>query len=182
MTRPLFLAPERPADGVLADALIGRAFGPGRYAKSAERLREGNEAIAELSFLAWMDGRAVGCVRLWPITIGGTAALLLGPIAVDESERSGGIGAALVRRACDAAHAAGHGLVLLVGDEAYFGEFGFFAAGASCVRLPGPVDQNRVLINASNPRALAKLAGPVRGAPRAPSPTPAASRPALIAS
>ena len=158
----LTLAPERAADAPLADALIARAFGPGRYAKAAERLREGNEPIATLSFMAWIDGRAVGCVRIWPIFIGDTAALLLGPIAVEESKRSLGIGAALIRRACEAARTAGHKLVLLVGDEAYFGAFRFAAAPARRVKMPGPVNQARVLVTALAPGAADDLAGSVR--------------------
>ena len=164
MPSPLTLAPERPADAPLADAVIARAFGPGRYAKAAERLREGNEPIAALSFMAWIAGRAVGCVRLWPIAIGEATGLLLGPIAVEESERSLGIGAALVQHACEAARIAGHKLVLLVGDEAYFGAFGFTAAPTRKVRMPGPVNQARVLVTALQPGATDDLVGFVRGA------------------
>jgi predicted N-acetyltransferase YhbS len=163
----MFLAPERPADGPLADALITRAFGPGRYAKAAERLREGRAPMAALSFLAWIDGRAVGCVRMWPVSIGDADGLLLGPIAVDESERSLGVGAALIRRACTAARLAGHRVVLLVGDEAYFGAFGFAASPARRVKMPGPVDQARVLVTALAPGAVDGLAGPVRAAAQA---------------
>jgi len=163
MTRPLVLAPERPSDAPLADALIARAFGPGRFAKAAERLREGASSLGELSRVAWIDGRAVGCVRLWPIAIGETPALLLGPFAVDEAERSAGVGAALIRGACDGARAAGHAVVLLVGDESYFGEFGF--SRTEGVMMPGPVDPSRVLVRALVPGATDGLLGEVRAAP-----------------
>jgi len=163
MDSPLTLAPERPSDAPLADALIARAFGPGRFVKAAERLREYSANIPELSFLAWASGRAVGCVRLWPIAVGDTPALLLGPFAVDEAERSAGVGAALIRHACEAAKDAGHTVVLLVGDLAYFGELGF--AAASGVAMPGPVDPRRVLARALKPGATDELAGPVRAAP-----------------
>jgi predicted N-acetyltransferase YhbS len=72
------LAPEREQDFPLVDALIARAFGPGRFVKTAERLREGNHPLLDLSFVAWRDGCAVGCVRLWPIRIGEAPALPLG--------------------------------------------------------------------------------------------------------
>ena len=163
MASPLTLAPERLSDAPLADALIAHAFGPGRLAKAAERLREHSAHIPELSFVAWIDGRAVGCVRLWPIMVGATPALLLGPFAVDEAERSAGVGAALMRRACEAAKDASHAVVLLVGDQAYFGEFGF--SRARDVRMPGPVDPRRVLVRALTPGAADGLAGPVRAAP-----------------
>src|SRR5476651_2202222 len=97
------LVPERHEDGPAVDALIARAFGPGRYAKAAERLREGNRALIDLSVTAWADGRPIGCARLWPVAIGGTPALLLGPFAVEDAHRRRGLGAALIRRACQAA-------------------------------------------------------------------------------
>jgi predicted N-acetyltransferase YhbS len=158
------LAHERPEDAALAEGLIARAFGPGRYAKAAERLREGRAPELDLSFLAWAEGRAIGAVRLWPIAIGDTPAVLLGPIAVEAEHRSAGIGAALVRRACEAAQGAGHRLVLLVGDAPFFGPLGFSAAPARAVRLPGPVDQHRVLVRALVAGADAGLSGLVRPA------------------
>jgi predicted N-acetyltransferase YhbS len=164
MTSPFHLAPERPSDAPIVSALIARAFGPGRFAKAAERLREGGSHIPGLSFVAWADGEAVGCVRLWPIAIGGTEALLLGPFAVDEGARSAGVGAALIRRACETAKADGHRLILLVGDEAYFGPLGFSAGPTKAVWLPGPVDRNRVLVHSLVPRAAHGLAGAVRAA------------------
>ena len=166
MHNPLSLAAERPTDAPLFDALIAHAFGPGRYAKAAERLREGRRSIAELSFLAWVEGRAVGCVRLWPILVGDAAALLLGPFAVDQRERSLGVGAALIRHACAAAAADGHRLVLLVGDLSYYGPLGFSVDQTHDVRMPGPVDQRRVLARALTPGAADGLAGLVRAAPR----------------
>jgi predicted N-acetyltransferase YhbS len=163
MTGEVLLAPERALDAPLAGALIEDAFGPGRYAKAAERLREGATPVRELSFLAWLDQRAVGCVRLWPIVIGERAALLLGPLAVETEFRGAGVGAALVERACEEAAAAGYGIVLLVGDEAYFGPVGFSVAAG--VIMPGPVDPRRVLVRELVAGDARNLAGTVRAAP-----------------
>jgi predicted N-acetyltransferase YhbS len=154
------LSPEAEAEGPEIEALIDRAFGPGRFAKAAERLREGNRPLPGLSFVARVEGKVVGAVRLWPVTIGEAPAVLLGPIAVDIAVRSHGLGGELVRHACDAAAAAGHKLVLLVGDEAWFGAFGFEAAPARRVVMPGPVDQRRVLVRALAAGAADALAGP----------------------
>jgi predicted N-acetyltransferase YhbS len=107
-------------------------------------------------------------VRLWPIAIGATPAILLGPIAVDDRARSAGVGAGLIRRACEAAAKEGHQVVLLVGDEAYFGQFGFSARAARDVSLPGPVDQNRVLAKALTSGAAEGLSGRVRAAATTP--------------
>ncbi|MFY8140236.1 MAG: GNAT family N-acetyltransferase, partial [Caulobacter sp.] len=93
--------PEGPHDAPLIDALIDRAFGPGRHAKAAERLRENNSLLPDLSFTAWEGGRLVGSVRLWPVAIGGAPAVFLGPIAVEAEMRKHRIGQTLVERACE---------------------------------------------------------------------------------
>jgi predicted N-acetyltransferase YhbS len=161
------LVPEQPADAPLVEALIERGFGPGRYAKAAERLRETNTALFDLSVVAWAGGEVVGCVRQWPIVIGEAPAILLGPFAVEEAWRRRGLGAELIARACSADAAAGHGLVLLVGDEPYFGPLGFFAAPGRRIVMPGPVDPTRVLVRALRPGAADNLEGPAAPAPRA---------------
>ncbi|WP_292069832.1 GNAT family N-acetyltransferase [Brevundimonas sp. UBA7534] len=132
---------ETPADAEGVEALVIAAFGPGRFAKTAERLREGSVPAA--GFVARQDGRVIGSVRLWPITVGDTRALFLGPIAVDKAARSDGLGAELVQACVEQAHRMGVGGVLLVGDRPYFERFGFRPAPQAM--LPGPVDRRRVL-------------------------------------
>jgi len=153
--------PEQPADAPRIDALIDRAFGPGRHAKAADRLREGNRMIPELSFTAWDGETLVGSVRLWPVAIGGAPVVFLGPIAVEAELRKHRIGQTLVEMACDAAARAGWPAVLLVGDAPYFSRVGFDAAPARAVRMPGPVDQRRVLLKALREGGADGLAGPV---------------------
>jgi predicted N-acetyltransferase YhbS len=156
------LGPERPEDAAAVGALIDAAFGPGRYAKAAERLREGNHVLAELSFTAQAGGVLVGTVRLWPIRVGDRPLVFLGPIAVDVAWRSHGLGAALVRKACAATAAAGHDLILLVGDPPFFGPLGFEMVPPGRVVMPGPVDPRRLLAKALVPGAEAGLAGIAR--------------------
>jgi predicted N-acetyltransferase YhbS len=156
------LTPEQPADAVAVADLIERAFGPGRYAKTAERLREGNAPLLDISFVAWSGERLAGCVRMWPVHIGPTPAVFLGPFAVEPEFRSLGLGAALIRRACAAAAEAGHGLILLVGDAPYFEPLGFTKIARGRIALPGPVDPNRVLTLALTPGADQDLSGLVR--------------------
>jgi predicted N-acetyltransferase YhbS len=155
------LVPERPADAAVVERLIARAFGPGRFAKAVERLREGARLAPDVSFVAWRGTEPVGCVRLWPVSVGGKRGLLLGPIAVDASCRRQGVGAELVQRACESAMAAGWAYVLLVGDAPFFGPLGFSPLPARGVRLPGPVDQGRVMVRALTPGGDADLVGPV---------------------
>lgn len=156
------LKAERPEDLALVDALIERAFGPGRFVKTAERLRERNTPRRDLSLVAWAGGEAVGCVRMWPIHIGEGPAVLLGPFAVEDVWRSRGLGGRLIEAACAAAERAGDGLVLLVGDEPYFARFGFERIPPGRAVLPGPVDARRVLWRALQPGALEGVEGAVR--------------------
>lgn len=146
---------EQPQDADAIEALLDHAFGPGRFTKVSERVREFAEFRPEMSFCAWEGSRLVGSVRMWAIHVGGTPAIFLGPLAVLAEGRKSGTGGELVRRASAAAQAAGFP-VLLVGDEPYFGRFGYSRAAGAHVRLPGPVDQRRVLaLGASD------LTGPV---------------------
>lgn len=157
----LVIAPEAPADAAPAMALVERAFGPGRYAKSAERLREGNHFVPDLSFVARESGRLVATVRLWPVRVGGAEALLLGPIAVDTAARRRGLGATLAARACEAAAEAGHARVVLVGDLGFFERIGFEALEPGRIRMPGPADPRRVLVRALTPGAWEGVQGEV---------------------
>ena len=159
----LTLQPEQPQDGPSVDALIARAFGPGRYTKVSERVREFATFAPELSVCAWSQGRLMGCARMWRVRVGGRPVMFLGPFAVEQGERNAGFGARLIARACEAAQAAGESHVLLVGDEAYFGRVGFARAAGREVILPGPVDQDRVLVRTLTPDA-GDIAGPVEPA------------------
>ena len=156
------LTAEQPADAGQVEALIDQAFGPGRFAKTAERLREGNHPLLDLSFVCRQGEALIGCVRQWPILIGETPAIFLGPFAVDHEQRSLGLGAALVNRACEAARDHGHGVVLLVGDLAYFSRAGFEPVPPGRISLPGPVDPRRVLWRALKLGATDALSGAVR--------------------
>jgi predicted N-acetyltransferase YhbS len=140
------ILPESADDGPAIERLTARTFGPGRYAKSAYRIREEVPHIAELSFTARVGTLLVGSVRLSPILIGETKALLLGPLTVEPPFRDRGIGQALIARALDQAKASGHHLVILVGDEPYYGKSGFKAVPRGRVVMPGPVDPARLLV------------------------------------
>lgn len=160
------LRPEQPADRPLIDALIARAFGPGRYVKAAERLRETNRPALGVSRTVWLGERLAGCVRMWPIRIGGAPALFLGPFAVEPDLRSLGLGARLIRAASQAAQAAGAPGVLLVGDAPYFSSLGYARLAGDPVILPGPVDPARVLALGFGPAPPA-FAGAVTPDPEA---------------
>ena len=78
---------EGAEDGPFIAALNEAGFGPGRYAKTAYRLREGVRAVPELGFVAIENGTLRGSVRFWPVKVGHDDVLLLGPLAVDGAQR-----------------------------------------------------------------------------------------------
>ena len=159
------LRAEASEDAEAVTALVDAAFGPGRFAKAAERLREGRRPRLDLSVTAWDGTELVGSVRLWRVRIGETPALLLGPIAVAPSRRGEGIAQAMTVEACLRGMAVGAGLIVLVGEERLFGPLGFFVPEPGRVVLPGPVDPRRVFVRELAPGAFEGVSGAVRPEP-----------------
>lgn len=158
----LTILPETPDDALAIDRLHERTFGPGRFARTAYRIREGVSHDLALSFTARIGTLLVGSVRLSPITIGTARALLLGPLTVEPPFRGRGIAKALVARALAEAKAKGHRLVILVGDEPYYGPLGFARIKKGQVKMPGPVDPARLLVAELQPGAFEGVAGEIR--------------------
>lgn len=161
---PLVIEPETPDDAEDIGRLNERVFGPGRFARTAYRIRERAEPEPSLSFVARVGTLLVGANSMTPIDIGGTPALLLGPLIVEPVFRSQGIGEALVTRSLEAAKAAGWKLVILVGDEPYYSRMGFRPVPPRRITLPGPVDPARLLYCELEPGTLDAAEGQARGA------------------
>ncbi len=153
---------ERPEDALQVMALADQAFGPGRYAKTSERLREGNHHLPALSFCVREGETLIGTVRQWPILIGDRDGLFLGPIAVAWAHRSRGFGAALIARCVAAAEAEDRAFILLVGDMPVFGPHGFVVAPSGRIKMPAPVHPGRLLVRPIAPGVLEALEGPAR--------------------
>ena len=154
------IRPERSTDIAARERLLDEVYGPQRFTTPSARLRAGRLPADELSLVASARGRVVGTVRLWNVNAGaGCPALLLGPLAVASDARLRGIGGKLVRRALREARRLGHKAVLLVGDAAYYGRFGFAAAKTGKLRMPGPFAQERLLAIELERGALANAAG-----------------------
>ena len=129
------------------EALLDRAMGPGRRRKSSEKLRRGRLPAEGLAFAARdAFGNLIGTVRLWNVVSGnGVPALLLGPLAVAPEHKGGGVGSALMRHSIEEAKRLEHGAVLLVGDAAYYGRFGFSGEKTGAMSMPGPFEKARFL-------------------------------------
>jgi len=146
---------ERFSDLASREMLLDTAYGPSRFTKTSERLREGRLPAEQLAFVAVDQGRLVGTLRLWHVWAGrGRRALLLGPLAVHPEFRNRGIGSMLMRHAIGAARRLGHGAVLLVGDAPYYARFGFAADLTAGLWMPGRYERDRLLALELRPGAL----------------------------
>jgi predicted N-acetyltransferase YhbS len=157
---------ERDEDRASIERLVDLSFGPGRFAKTAYRLREGVTPEERLSFVA-QDAETkalLGSVRFWPVRVGDSLSLLLGPLAVEPQLRGRGIGIGLMQHGIEQARELGYEAIILVGDEPYYARVGFARLPPGRVRFPGPVDPGRVLGLALKANALVTLSGEVKRA------------------
>jgi len=142
------------------NALQALAFGPGRFARAAFRVRELIPVDPDFTLIAEMDGRPVSSVMMTPIRLEGRSGYLLGPLATDPAFRGRGAAKALVKKVCAMAlERDPQTYVLLVGDPPYYGPLGFAPVTPGAIVFPRPVDPNRVLVYSSD----ATIAGSLRG-------------------
>lgn len=158
----LTILAEADADAVAIERLHERTFGPGRFARSAFRIREKVGHRLDLSFTARIGTLLVGSLRQTPIDIGDTPALFLGPVTIEPPFRGRGVGQALIRRALDVAREQGERLVVLVGDTPYYGRLGFKPIPKGVATMPGPVDPARLLVCELVDGAFAGVSGLIR--------------------
>ena len=157
------LAQETRDDGWEVEALYDTCFAPGRQALSSYRLREGVAPIAALCVVARDEsGHMGGAIRYWPVCVGATRVLLLGPVAVHPTAQGEGLGGALIRDTLARAEAMGEARVMLVGDVPYYARFGFERLEG--VEMPPPTNPERVLGVALRPGAWDGVAGVVEAA------------------
>jgi predicted N-acetyltransferase YhbS len=142
---PFAIRAERASDVVAREALLDACFGETRHMRTCQRLRDGRAPAEGLALSAMRKGRLVGTVRLWHVSAGGVPALILGPLAVEQSCRKLGVGAALMARALAAAMERGHRAVILLGDAPYYARFGFSSAKTAELILPGAFERERLL-------------------------------------
>ncbi|MFN3225771.1 MAG: GNAT family N-acetyltransferase [Hyphomicrobiales bacterium] len=152
----------QPSDDARVQALQAAVFGPGRFARTAFRLREKAAPLLPLSLVAEEQGGLIGAVSMSRIAVGEYHGVLLGPLAVLPEKRDLGIGKALLAKAVAAAFESGEPFVLLVGDLPYYAPAGFKVVPYGTMHMPGPVDPSRLLI-AINPKRSILPTGNVRG-------------------
>ncbi|MCU0882910.1 MAG: N-acetyltransferase [Hyphomonadaceae bacterium] len=160
----MLIRTEQPADALAVERLYLAAFGPGQFAKAASLLRAGNTPVGDACRVAEDgDGALIGACRIWPLVSEGGPCVLLGPIAVEAARRKDGVGEQLARACLAACDRLGVACVVLVGDLAYFGKFGFAVVPGGTLSLPAPADPARLLWRVASeaqlPSGLLRAAG-----------------------
>jgi len=155
---------QTPDDYPALKQLNEDTFGPGRFARTAFRVREGAAEEPRLNLCAEQDGAIIGAVQFTPIAIGGVGgALLLGPLIIEKAHNNQGHGLRLMLEGMERAKKLGYKLVILVGDLPYYARAGFSPVPSGRIIMPGPVDPARLLYAELVPGALEAYRGPVHG-------------------
>ena len=149
-----------PADDQFVEDLQALAFGPGRFSRTAFRVRERFPIDPSLTLIAEVDGIACGSVWMTPISVGGIDGYMLGPLATHPNFRKRGAGKLLAREVTRIALERGKGsFVLLVGDRDYYCPLGWQPTVPGAIEWPGPVDHSRVLVYSDDKTLAARLSG-----------------------
>lgn len=160
---PHTIVAERPEHAPAIARVLDRAFGPGRFAKTSERVRESG-VRHELGFsrVALNDaGEVIGVCRI-ASAHAGAPIFFLGPLAVDPAAQAAGIGLALVREAIAACRTQGVGAIVLIGAEPFFRPAGFTVVPKDRLMLPGPIDPARLLWLEIRPGGFDKVQGAIK--------------------
>ncbi|WP_271077424.1 GNAT family N-acetyltransferase [Aurantiacibacter sp. MUD61] len=147
-----------PAD--MIEQLLDRAFGPDRHGRTAYKVREGIDWLPALSFAALDDKEMlVGTIQVWPVALTDPQGrrhpmLMVGPVAVVPERQNEGFGIALIAAMTQAMDEGANLPQVMIGDPDYYGRFGFTAAPTKDWSVPGPYEQHRLLVRATNPAIL----------------------------
>jgi predicted N-acetyltransferase YhbS len=154
--------PATAADDQWIEELQAIAFGPGRFARTAYRVRERFPIDKSLSLVAEVDGIPCGSVWMTPVSVAGLDGYMLGPLATHPNFRRRGAGKLLATEVTKRALARpGISFSLLVGDRDYYMPLGYQATTEGAIVFPGPVDPTRVLLQSNDPALALRLAGPI---------------------
>ncbi len=163
---PFSIRTQTPDDAAKIKALHQIAFGPGRFARTAYRVREGCRLEPELCLMVENDGELIGAIHFAPVTIGGKdGALLLGPLAITPAYVNQGWGLKLILEGIRRGMALGYHIIVLVGDAPYYARAGFRMMPPGQIWLPGPADPERILGLELTGGAFSHYHGEVRGIP-----------------
>jgi predicted N-acetyltransferase YhbS len=155
------IVPLDSIDSALIEALLDRAFEPGRQKRTAYKVREGTEWLPALSFAALDESdHLAGTIQCWPVALNTPDGrrhpiIMVGPVAVLPELQGLGYGKALMSASIGALSPEAPLPQVMIGDAEYYGRFwGFSAEPTQGWSLPGPYDKARLLVRCDNPSIL----------------------------
>lgn len=166
------LIPLDTVDSALVEQLLDRAFGEGRHARTAYKVREGTEFLSALSFAALDENEMlVATIQAFPVALTDPdgrphPVLMIGPVAVLPERQGEGFGRALMAAQASAIDPRAPLPQMLIGDAEYYGRFGFTADHTAGWTMPGPYEKHRLLVRCDNPAVLPRegMLGPWKSA------------------
>lgn len=153
---------EIPVDAAGIDALLRRAFGRDDEADLVQQLRE--DGLLTLGVVATDDeGGVVGYAAFSPVDVAGEDRqwVALAPLAVDESLRRQGLAEKLVYEGLDSLNEFSYAAVVVLGDPAYYGRFGFKPAADYGLNCRWPDTENAFQVYPLAEDALNGVSGEV---------------------
>ena len=121
-----YCRPERTGDEPAIHEVNAEAFPTAAEATLVDALRTAGRLA--VSIVACDSEGVVGHIAFSPVAAGGLQGLGLAPVAVREMHRRRGVAAMLVREGLAVCSSLGTGFVVVLGDPAYYGRFGFACA------------------------------------------------------
>jgi putative acetyltransferase len=137
----VIIRPETPADYDDIRRINDEAFRDPIDAQLIDMIRASDRFVPELSLVAVSEGQSLGHVISSYVDIvqpvsGTRRVLQVGPIAVLPAHQRQGIGSALMHETIRIAEERGEPLLLIEGNPAYYGRFGFTRADEQGIEPP----------------------------------------------
>ena len=129
---------ETPDDHDTIRRIVDEAFGDTITSAIVDGIRASDRFVPELSLVAVYEGQPLGHVISSYVDVvpGSRRVLQVGPLAVVPSHQRRGIGTALMRETIRIAEERGEPLLLIEGNPAYYGRFGFTRADEQGIEMP----------------------------------------------
>ena len=136
---------EQYQDNESIEELYSLSFSPGRYVKSAFRMREKYSHLIDISYVSTIGRNIIGSLRYWNILVNSEPALLLGPVVIHPKYRGKGYGQELLKFSLQNCKLNNFKLIILIGDLIYYSKIGFKRFEKKDLSFIGPVNKDRLL-------------------------------------